>query len=155
MHKIWLGLLLLLVGCSASGANFNPDHHAKFTELVIYRPSSVIYISKKFPIAINGEDTCNLSNAGFARIPITPNKTNITSSLWGMPGTSSLTLDASDHKTHYVKIEGGSGVMGAAILGFVGALASEGINGSGPFELTEVSREQALMDLKDLKADCE
>lgn len=152
MNKIFLGLVLFLSACSATGPLY---HDTQLASLVIYRPSSAIYISKDFPVAVNGVDVCDLSNAGFTRIPVTSNQTTITGSLWNSPGTSRLTIDTSKHKTYYVKVEGGANIMGGLIGGFIGQLGSEGVNGSGPFDITLVPKDQALIDLKDIKGQCQ
>lgn len=156
-RTITLSLIALLGGCSATGPAYRDAAYrdAQSASLVIYRPSSVVYISKDFPVAVNGVDVCRLSNAGYTRVPVTSSQTTITGSLWNSPGTSRLTIDTSKHKTYYVKVEGGANIMGGAIGGFIGQLGAEAVNGSGPFDISLVPKEQALIELADIKGQCQ
>lgn len=147
MNRFGLLLIALLSACTATGSNFDAAEAATKSQVIVYRPFSVVYFTRGFPISVNGEDICKLSNAGFITVPVTSKKTIVSGSLWDAIGTSSLSIDTSKPQTYYVKVE-----FGSVLFGFAG----QTLNGrGGPFIFTQVVPEQAIQELKELESDCQ
>lgn len=154
----YLLVAMALSACSANGPIYSDANipHGTGSTIVVYRPSSILQVARRFPLEINGVEKCSLSNGGYFAETVVPGKIGLTSSMWDQPGTSRAEIMASANQTSYVSIRLNNDKTAAGIGGgMIGLLIAEGSSStSGPFIFSNVPESQALKELADLKQDC-
>lgn len=146
MKTIFILLLSLSVtACTtASGPLYSDSHDPS---IIVYR-TDWPYRIRPYSVDVNGLHGCDLhANAFFI---LSPDRVNLTASLWDQPGTSKITVKGPAYvRIDYSQAKYWSGVA----AGLIGELATEGIN-NGPYVFTIVAKEQALQELHGLHQDC-
>jgi hypothetical protein len=142
-----LAALALLAGCSSgtSQGSMSPESPT-VSRLVFYRPSALPMALDTPTVKINGAPTCGIANGGGFQKDISPGAVTISTAVWSMPGTSSLSFTASPGQIYYVRFGLSSNTTWATVGGATGGLLGAGIayaveKPSGPFaiELTDAS----------------
>jgi len=153
--KLFILAFLLLAGCASVGPTYTelaplPPSHG-MAQIVVYQPPAAIRLSST-AVDINGVPGCEIATGTFFYKDVPSGSMTISSSIWNMPGTSRLTIPTILGKRYYIKFQMDMGKsMSFGALGFVGALASEGVSsGGGPFLIESVNEEVALRDLQSL-----
>lgn len=156
--KFLVLLPLLLAGCAmqASGPLFSGPTKSEGATLILYRDNSYYGNFGKLPFEINGEKACELHNSSFYTQSGLHGKFTISASVWDMPGTSRLMINAKGNEIYYVRWNiDSSKQVASGFGGFFGQLAAEGAaNTGGPYIFTIIEPSIAKQELKNLRQDC-
>lgn len=154
---ILVAALMALSGCTSTGpvySSLKPGRPPSgMAQVIVYETSSLrlspIYVD------MNGESACALSGFFVKDVPAGP--VTLSSSIWDMPGTSRLTIDAKPGKRYYVKFQMDTGKsLGFGAFGLLGAAVAEGASShGGPYLIEAIDEKIATEELQSLKkADC-
>lgn len=135
MRKLVFMALFSLAGCaSVGGAVYSPPQTpAKgMAQLVVYENSAWKKTSQE--VDINGVTACSLVQGGFFIRNVPAGSTTISSSIWDLPGTSRLTVNAQAGHRYYVRVQYD---LAAARV--------------GPFAIDNVDEGTAKSELRSLK----
>lgn len=152
--------LLSLAGCSASGPSFNETALPKGdgATVVVYRDGGPLGIAAAgYEIDFNGEFTCKLlPRSFFVNYQNKPQKTVISSTIFGEIGTSRIALNLKPDGVYYVRLDVNKQRVAASMaLGMAGAAIDEASSeNSGPFIFKLMPPEQAKQELTGLRQDC-
>lgn len=146
-------ILLLLAGC-AQGPQWSAPptvEHGK-AQIVLFEPKSLRLSSTA--VDLNGQHGCDVAAGGYFVLNVPPGEQTLSASIWDMPGTSRLTVNAKAGQRYYVRLDYDFG-KGAAFggLGLPGALAVEGASShGGPFTIELIDQKTALDALPSMHA---
>lgn len=148
-------LLLLLSACAASGPHYyemdksGVSASAKTSKILIYRTDQLPNFSTSYWIEVNGEQRCDLHNASFAVIDVEPGYNTITTSRFGIVGTSRIELSTRLGEVSYVRFDQKTGRAMLGVLGGVlaGAISESAETQPGPVYLAKVSKQSAMSEM--------
>lgn len=143
----YLAVLLLLAACSASGPMYQPIKADG--QIVVYRPIGWQGKAYRAYIDINGGTACKLAEGGYYIINGYHDPIIISSSVFGMPGTSRITVKPDPKKATYLKIELSDGRGIANIAGGLaaGAAYEAAADTSGPYIFTVMPDDHELQGM--------
>lgn len=104
-------LCLLIASCSATGPAFTKANNANidYFTLYIYRPSSMVALTRASSFSINGKKAAKLSNKGYTWFSLKPGKYEVSQEWFWLPGDPSfspenlsINFSANAGESHYV-----------------------------------------------------
>ena len=144
-----LAMLVLLIGCSATGPKFTAIEAPEVNKAKVYfyRPWAMLDGAAAPTVQINGVDSFEISNGGFHEIDLNPGNTIITVKEGGFmsnwrAGQLQITFDAAANNTYFVRLT--AAIENAT---FVGGVASI----SGNYSLGLIEPESAKQELRETK----
>ncbi len=130
------GTLLVLEACSATGRPYSvggeqvePIPPSASRVVLLRRGDTVQYSLRRAAIAINGEKRGSLARNGYLLFDLPPGPTEISASMWDMPGSCTLGLELAPGSTTYLKVAPRPESLGAASAG---AVAGHVLSGGHP-----------------------
>jgi hypothetical protein len=163
MIKAGLGLLVsfVLVGCAATGKSFSefnnlPESKPKpgSSKAIVYRTTdSMMMAARAARIKLNGSEVGACDRGGFIAIDLPPGTNMLSVDIWDGPGICALpATNTQPNSIIYYEVKPrSSGIAAMAIGGLLGGAIEGDKFCSGTFEIKQVSKDEALSKLVNLK----
>lgn len=141
---------MVLSGC-ASGPQYTSDvvsNNNSITQLIVYRPSSLIGAAESPQMVINGKPTCDLPGGSFFVSSVKPGKISIVSTQYGGSVKSSLTVDVKKGQKQFIRVSPNAGVaLGGGFGALGGAIAGASADDTGVYKIRPVSADQGQNEI--------
>ena len=147
IHRAFLLLLLLLGACTTTGTPAPPPVAAippGMAGVTVTRASGLYGGLAALHVHVNGQKVADLQVGESYVAPVRPGSVNVTITMFGAPGSDTVNFTAHAGQRYKFAVGAREGVMagtviGAAVLGPVGAVAGGAIGGGSifPFQIVQ------------------
>jgi hypothetical protein len=151
MKKAIVIAALALSACSANGPAYTGQYKSG---VIVYRVPAISGSLTNWNVGVNDKH-CNVAYNSYYHAPALGN-VEVTTELWGTPGTTRLKLNAAKNKLHYVKLDVNTVKVASGFGGgLIGVFTAEAVSDTGgPFTLTQVDEQQAKREMLGMSEAC-
>ena len=152
---------IFFVGCASTGKSFSEFNNSTeskakpgASKAIVYRTTDSMLMSLRAArIKLNENEVASCERGGFVSIDIPPGANTLSVDIWDAPGSCTLTATATQPNliVYYEVKPRSSGITALALGGLLGGAIEGDKACSGPFEIKQVGKDEALSKLINLR----
>ena len=152
---------IFFVGCASTGKSFlefnnSTESKAKpgASKAIVYRTTDSMLMSLRVArIKLNENEVASCERGGFVSIDILPGTSMLSVDIWDSPGSCTLIATSTQPNSiaYYEVKPRSSGIAALALGGILGGAIEGNKMCSGPFEIVQVGKDEALSKLINLR----
>ena len=152
---------IFFVGCASTGKSFSEFNNSTeskakpgASKAIVYRTTDSMMMSLRAArIKLNENEVASCERGGFVSIDILPGTNMLSVDIWDSPGSCTLIATSTQPNSiaYYEVKPRSSGIAALALGGILGGAIEGNKMCSGPFEIMQVGKDEALSKLINLR----